>query len=254
MGSFTTSEFIDFINNFKTEDYFLKVSDISKPENSDRSLVYNKFRMFSFDKMCKKYNIMEDNLPKSMDAIHYETDEDDNLILYIIEFKTFNMVDERSTYTEIEALHNKFKKLNKTTCEYSIDPFISNNTLEKFEDIKEHFVDSIEFDLILKPIETLFVALPWLYDEYCNENEDVIKKDFRSYLNSIDIKLIVFINRYAPNINVSANRWSGHHIDNKLKSVYHRWYLSNVIVDDNERILSRDQFNYFIEKENLTEK
>ena len=252
MSQLENSEFIEFINHFR--DYIFKITEISKPEDSDRSLVYNNFKMFSFDDMCKKYQIMEDNLPKTMDAIHYEIDENDNLTLYIIEFKTFNMEDKKSTYTQLEALHNKFKKLNKRSCEYSDEKFVSNKTLENFEDIKEHFVDSIEFDLIIKPIETLFVALPWLYDEYCNEKEGVTKRDFRSFLNSIDIKLVVFINRYAPNTNVSADRWSGHHIDNKLKSVYNRWYLSHVIAEDEERIFSRDRFPFFIKKENLTEK
>lgn len=253
MDPLTNDDFIEFLKSFR-DDYFFRITEISKPRNSNRSLVYHNFRMYSFDDMCKKYQIIKDNLPKSMDALHYEIDENGKLTLYIIEFKTFNMEDNKSTYTQIEALHKTFKKLNKRTCDYSDKPFVTDKTLENFEDIKEHFVDSIEFDLIMKPIETLFVAIPWIYDEYCKDNPQITKKDIRSYLNGIDIKLFVFIKRYAPNVNVSADRWSAHYIDNKLKSVYHRLYLSNVIVYDDERILSRDQFNYLIKKEHLTEK
>lgn len=255
MGKMSNDEFINFLKFFR-DDYFRSVQEISKPADSDRFLVDSEFKMFSFDEMCRKYSIMEDNLPKTVDALHYEIDEEnDCLTLYLIEFKTFNIEDDRSTYTKLEALHMKLKKLNKRTCEYSDEKFVSDGTLKYFEEIKEHFVDSIEFDLIVKPIETLIVSLPWLYDEYCADNEvNVVKKDFRDYLNNIDIKLVVFVNRYAPNTNVSSDRWSAHHIDNKLKSVYHRLYLSNVIAEDNERILSKDQFSYFIDKENLTEK
>lgn len=255
MDKMSNGEFINFLKFFR-DDYFCSVKEISKPDNSDRPLVPHKFKMYSFDEMCKKYPMMEGDLPKTMDAIHYEIDEEnDKLTLYIIEFKTFNIEGEKSTYTILKALHEKLKKLNKKTCEYSVEKFVPNGTLKYFEIIKEHFIDSIEFDLIVKPIETLLVSLPWLYDEYCVDNAgSVVKKDIRDYLNNIDIKLVVFVNRYAPNTNVSADRWSGHHIDNKLKSVYHRWHLSSVIVEDNERILSRDRFQYFIGKEHLSEK
>lgn len=255
MDKMSNREFINFLKFFR-DDFFCSVKEISKPDDSNRPLVPDKFKMYSFDDMCKKYSIMKDNLPKTMDAIHYEIDEEnDNLTLYLIEFKTFNIDDVKSTYTILEALHKKLKKLNKNTCEYSDIKFVPDGTLKYFEVIKEHFVDSIEFDLIVKPIETLLVSLPWLYDEYCVDNAgSVVKRDIRDYLNNIDIKLIVFVNRYAPNTNVSSDRWSAHHIDNKLKSVYHRWYLSKVIVEDDERILSRDRFKYFINKEHLSEK
>ena len=253
MDCLTNEDFIEFLESFK-KDNFCTITEISKPENSNQSLVVNNFRMYCFDEMCKKYSIIKDNLPKSMDALHYEIDENNRLTLYLIEFKTFNIEGNKSSYTQIEALHEKFKKLNKKTFEYSDTPILTNATLKKFENIKDYFVDSVEFDLTMKPFETLFVAIPWIYEEYCKNNPDVTKKDIRRYLNNIDIKLVVFINRYAPNVNVSANRFSAHHIDNKLKSVYNRLYLSGVIVDDNERILSGDRFNYFIKKQHLTEK
>lgn len=253
MDQLTNEDFVDFLDMFK-DDYYCSITEISKPQDSNVSLVYNNFRMFSFDEMCKEYSIMEKNLPKTMDALHYEIDDDGNLTLYIIEFKTFNIEDTKSTYTLLEALHRKFKKLNNTTCRYEDDKkFVPDAALRKFEYIKEYFVDSIEFDLILKPIETLFVALPWLYDEYCRDNEDVVKKDFRGFLNEVNIKLVVFVNRYAPNINPDAEMWSSHYIDNKLKSVYHRLYLSNVIVEDEERIFPGRRFPYFIDREHLNE-
>lgn len=102
----------------------------------------------------------------------------------------------------------------------------------------------------MKPIETIFVALPWLYELYC-EDKGIEMKDFRKYLDNINIRLIVFINRYAPHENISADRLSAHRIDNSVKEVYNRLYLSGIIGEDNERILSGDRFEYFIQKENL---
>ena len=47
---------------------------------------------------------------------------------------------------------------------------------------------------------------------------------------------------------MSANK-----IDNALKNQYNRLFYSGVIVFDKQRILSHDQFEYFIKKEKLSE-
>ncbi|MBO4515929.1 hypothetical protein J5751_00395 [bacterium] len=250
MNQLTNDEFIEFFESFK-EDYFCSVSEISKVKSgSHQPLIWNNYKMFSFDEMCKKYRLIRDNLPKTMDAIKFKIDND-KLTLYLIEFKNFDMVGTHSTYQQIEALHRNLKKKNKRTMDYYSDKkIISDKLLSNFEFIKNHFVDSVEFDLKMKPIETIFVALPWLYELHCEDN-GIEKKDFRKYLDNIDIRLIVFINRYAPHENISADRLSAHQIDNSIKEMYNRLYLSGIIAKDYERILSRDRFNYFIQKENL---
>lgn len=254
MDPLTNEEFIKFLCSFKDE-YYCPVTEISRAKTGNKQpLIYNKFKMFSFDDMCKEYDLIKNHLPKTMDAIHFEIDEDDKLTLYLIEFKNFSMTGIYSTYQEIEALHKSLKKKNNKTIDpYSDEKIISNNFLKKFENVKDHFVDSIEFDLRMKPLESILVSLPWLYDEYCNNNDDITKRDIRKFLDNIDIKLIVFIDRYAPRRNVSADRLSAHIIDNALKNQYNRLFYSGVIVEDKERILSRDRFNYFIKKEGLSE-
>lgn len=253
MDKLSIKDFTDFLNHFK-DDYFRTITEISKPKNRNKSLVDNKFKMFSFDDMCRKYPSMNALPPKTMDALYYKLDEEGKLTLYLIEFKTTNIEGNKSTYALIEAIHRKLKSLNNRTIDrYSDEKIISDNTLKKFTKIKDHYVDSIELDLILKPMESILVAIPWLYEEYCKENESIERKDIRTFLNEIDIKLVVFINRYSPHKNTSADRLSPHPIDNKLKSEYKRLCLSNVIVDDKERIFSQDRFSYFIEKEQLVE-
>ena len=249
MDPLTNEEFIKFLCSFKDE-YYCPVTEISRAKTGNKQpLIHSEFKMLSFDDMCRKYDLIKKHLPKTMDAIHFEVDENDKLTLYLIEFKNFSMTDRYSTYQEIEALHRSLKKKNKKTVDpESEEKIISNTFLRKFENVKKHFVDSIEFDLRMKPLESILVSLPWLYDEYCNNNEDIDKKDIRKFLNNADIKLIVFINRYAPRNNVSADRLSAHSIDNALKSQYLRLSYSGVIVRGQERILSRDRFDYFIKK------
>ena len=251
MNQFTNEDFIEFLNSFK-DDYFMPVTEISKAKTGNRQpLIWNNHQMFSLDDMCKKYDLIKKNLPKTMDAIEFKIDDEDKLTLYLIEFKNFKIENEDSTYKLINALYNSLKKKNnKTIDDYTDEKIISDKFLKNFEYIKNHFVDSIEFDLKMKPIETIFVALPWLYEQYC-EDKGFAKKDFRKYLDSIDIRLIVFINRYAPHVNISANRLSSHQIDNAIKTQYNRLYLSGIIAEDSERILSYDRFDYFLKKEDL---
>ena len=254
MDSLTNEEFIEFLGSFKDE-YYSSITEISRAKTGRKKpLVYNNFKMFSFDDMCKKYDLINKHLPKTMDAIHFEIDENDKLTLYLIEFKRFSMTGTYSSYQEMEALYKSLKKKNKKTISPKSDEkIISNKFLKKFEDVKNHFVDSIEFNLRMKPLESILVSLPWLYDEYCKNNENITKKDIRKFLDNIDIKIFVFIYRYAPRRNVSANRLSVHSIDNALKSQYNRLFLSGVIAKDKERILSHDRFDYFIKKEKLSE-
>lgn len=251
MNQLTNDDFIEFLNSFK-DDYFLSVTEISRAKtNQKQPLIRNDHKMFSFDDMCKKYEIIRNHLPKTMDAIEYKIDDNGKLTLYLIEFKNFSMENENSTYKLIKAMHRNLKKKNEQEIyKYSNETIISDKFLRQFEVIENHFVDSIEFDLKMKPIETIFVALPWLYEQYCKDN-GVVKKDFRKYLENIDIRLIVFINRYCPHENISANRLSAHKIDNAIKEQYKRLCLAGIISEDNERILSKDRFTYFLKKENL---
>lgn len=251
MENLSNEEFIEFLESFR-DDYFMPVTEISRAKTGKRyPLIYNDYLMFSLDDMCRKYELMRNNLPKTMDAIDYKI-TGDKLTLYLIEFKNFSIEGTDSTYQQVEAIHRQLvKKNNQTIDYYSDEKIISDNLLRNFETVKSHFVDSIEFDLRMKPLETIFVALPWLYDEYC-KNEGNDQKDFKKFLQNIDIRIIVFINRYAPHKNISADRLSAHKIDNAIKSQYKRLSLAGIIADDDERILAKDQFTYFLKKENLS--
>ena len=136
MDKLSIKDFTDFLNHFK-DDYFRTITEISKPKNRNKSLVDNKFKMFSFDDMCRKYPSMNALPPKTMDALYYKLDEEGKLTLYLIEFKTTNIEGNKSTYALIEAIHRKLKSLNNRTIDRSSDEkIISDNTLKKFTKIK----------------------------------------------------------------------------------------------------------------------
>lgn len=246
MDQLSVSEFMDFFESFRDE-YYFSITEISRAKTGERQpLIISDFKMFSLDDMCKRYKRVKNHLPKTVDAVHFEN-RNDKFTLYLIEFKNFSLRGTFSTYQLLDALYRKLEEKNQTD-----EKNISDKFLKNFNLIRNHFVDSIEFDLRMKPLETILVSLPWLYEEYCRDKNLPIK-DFRAFMENIDIKLIVFINRYAPYRNVSADRLSANKIDNALKNQYNRLFYSGVIVFDRQRILSHDQFDYFIKKEKLSE-
>ena len=66
MDQLTNEDFIEFLDSFK-DDYFCSVTEISKAKSGSRSpLIWNNHKMFSFDDMCKKYELIRNHLPKTM--------------------------------------------------------------------------------------------------------------------------------------------------------------------------------------------
>ena len=130
MDQLTNEDFIEFLDSLK-EDYFCSVTEISKAKSgSRRPLIWNNHKMFSFDDMCKKYELIRNHLPKTMDAIEFKIDGNNELTLYLIEFKNFNMVGSNSTYSQIEAMYKSLKKKNKKTIDdYSDEKIISDKFL-----------------------------------------------------------------------------------------------------------------------------
>ena len=246
MDLLDTQDFIDFFESFRDE-YYFSITEISRAKTGEKQpLINSDFRMFSLDDMCQRYSRLKKHTPKTVDAVHFEKRKG-KLTLYLIEFKNFSMKGSFSTYNLLDVLYNKLEEKNQND-----ESNISDGFLRQFDLIRNHFVDSIEFDLRMKPLETILVSLPWLYEEYCKDKKIPVK-DFRAFLENIEIKLIVFIKRYSPYRNVSANRMSAHKIDNALKNQYNRLFYSGVIAYDKQRILSHDRFDYFVEKEQLSE-
>ncbi len=242
MSQLTNKEFIDFIESFKDE-FYIPITEISKSMGDrNESLVVNDFQMYSLDDICKKSLKFKNNLPKTTDAIFYRIDNENKMIFYIIEFKFYNL-ERESTYNVLDVIYEKLEKKNQQTFEYSNKKIISDGLLNKFELIKNNFVDSVEVSLRLKPIETIMVALPILYEEYCEKN-NITPKNLEEYLKNIDVKFYIFFNRYDKNI--SADRFFGHSVENKLKHQFERLKMVNIIND--YFIRTRGEFDVFIKQ------
>ena len=246
MNLLTNDDFINFLNSFKSE-YCKPISEISKSKTKKAdSVVEFDMNMLSFDDICQNSPKLNKQLPTSVDAIDYHVDGDDNLTFYIIEFK-YHDLNEDKVYKNLVQVHNALKNKNKKYYEFSDRKIISDSILKKFETVREHFMDSVEVNLILKPLETINIDLPILYEEYCNNHPEVIKKDLKGYLNSIPIKLVVFVRTYDKNY--QHDNYEAQRMADRLESYYKRFKNANII--ESYSIKPGYKFKNFLKNEHL---
>lgn len=235
-------DFIGFLNKLDKR-FLMPASEISRSHTGNKDvLVDSNIAMYSLDDICAESRALKDNLPKTTDALWYKI-ENGKLTLYIIEFKFFNVDGDDSSYKFLNLLHDKLTQLNKPKDYYS-DKAISDAFLKRYAEVKNALVDKVEVSLRLKPYETLMVALPLLYEEYGGN-----RREFVEYLQNIDIKLFVFVNRTAPYRNLSAERAYTHSINNALRHQYMRLKQAKLI--SYWDIRASHQFDDFLKGERL---
>lgn len=188
-----------FANKFlkeytKNPKYYDTITEISWPKNkngeTDRNkkpLIENKFKMLSLDDICKDCSIFDkDNLPSTTDALWYNLTDEDNLILYFIEFKWHNLDNQKNQ----QMMEDTFLKLERGTK-------ITPDMKDKFKKLYQSYSDEdVSFKLRLKPFESLFIVLPTLFEDYCNKkNHDYI--DLHDFLKDCEIKVYSFVSTYT---------------------------------------------------------
>ena len=239
MVELTNKEFIDFIKSHKK--FYKKVSDISKNDNGESLIPNNDFEMYSLDEMCWDCKLLEENTPKTTDALFYKSNPDGTLSLYLIEFKfhNFNDPNAKDMLELISKKVNDKKLKDKFKC-------LSPKYKKYLRKINNYYGDDVEFGLILKPIESLNVVIPALYEQYCIDN-GCPQKDIRKYLENVEKKVIVFVSHYNDNANKPKERLQS--MDIGLEENYERLEQGKII--DSHKIYARYQFNYFLALERL---
>lgn len=190
MDPLTNKEFKEFIKSY--EKFYKDITEISMSDFGE-SLIENDFKMYSLDEMCWDCKLLEEDTPKTTDALWFKESLDGKITLYIIEFKFHNfnnpnakdMLEIMARDVNDSELEDKYKCLS--------DKF--KNNLRK---IKNYYGDEVEFSLILKPIESLSIVIPTLYEQYCIDN-GIPQKDIRLFLDNIEKRLIVFVSHYDDN-------------------------------------------------------
>lgn len=234
MEDLTNKEFKDFIKSH--EKFYKDITEISMSDFGE-SLIENEFKMYSLDEMCWDCELLEENTPKTTDALWFKESLDGKFTLYIIEFK-FHNFNKPNAKDMLKIMANKVKESDCASEKFKND----------FRKIKNYYGDEVEFSLILKPIESLSVVIPTLYEQYCIDN-DLPQKDIRTFLDNIEKKLIVFISHYDEKRNHNKSKQRIQTMDVGVENNYLRLEKGNII--DYHKIYPSFKFSYFLSYERL---
>lgn len=240
MDVLTNNEFKKFIQSH--EKFYKDITEISMSDFGE-PLIENEFKMYSLDEMCWDCKLLEENTPKTTDALFYKESLDGKLTLYIIEFKFHNFNDP-SARDMLEIMSDEVNDSNlgeKYKC-------LSYKFKKNLKKIKNYYGDEVEFSLILKPIESLSVVIPTLYEQYCIDNCIPIK-DIRTFLENVEKKLIIFISHYDEKNNHNRSKQRVQTMDVGLENNYRRLEKGNII--DYHKIYPSFKFSYFLSYERL---
>ena len=241
MEDLTNKEFIKFIKSF--EDFYKDVNEISM-NNSDEPLIDYHFDMYSLDEMCWDCELLADNPPKTTDALFYkESLLGDKFTLYIIEFKFHNFNNPNSK----DMLESMVKSVHdsKNKDDYNC---LKKKFKRNIKKINDYYGDEVEFSLILKPIESLNVVIPTLYEQYCID-KDIPQKDIRKFLKNIEKRFILFVSHYDEKPKHDESKQRIQTMDIGLKDKYRRLEKGNII--DYHKIYPSFKFDYFLRYEQL---
>lgn len=187
--------FIEFLESFdegmhKNHKFHDTITEISRRESGNRKpLVENNKLMYSLDDIAKGSKALSGNLPKTTDALYYKKDGE-KFSLILIEFK-FHNLDDPDAEDLLDALvDNFYAEEKKYKC-------LTDNDKKDLNKIKNYYGDNVTNALILKPLESLKVVIPKLYEEYCINNPDVERICIEKYLESIEKRYFVFVSTYT---------------------------------------------------------
>ena len=201
------TQFIDFLKSFPQ--FYMKAHQIA--ENSKGVSILpmgngkNEFKMYALDEICHSCKIFrEGNLlitPKSTDAIWYKK-ENGIFFIFLIEFKGDFLCRTSSKCALVEVVDDLKIKNEQFNNEFEHDLFLLDKVLSKYS-------DKMLNGLAAKPLETVTIALPLIYEEYYEKNKENVEfLDIREFLkNSRIIYRVVSISEnYEPNRQRSRGR------------------------------------------------
>ena len=227
--------------------YYQTVSEISMPcpihdkdcpsikhkecvSKSKEPLVSSDFMMYSFDDICRDVETIDIcNLPSTVDGLYLDKKRK---VLYFIEYKGVR-VDKNNQRSQLqEILYNMDK-----------DYECYDKYYERLKRVYNSYGDELAFKLRLKPFETLDLALPNVYKDYCNKNniskEDMI--DINEFL--LNIKKVYIVVAISDKHNPAADRAGSYRFI--LRKPFDR--LKELGLFDMVEIMDHNEFKHFLE-------
>lgn len=201
-------QFLCFLKYFN--EYYREVYKIAKNIDGETILPTdrgrNQFKMYALDDICDSCECFKDAdgvfKPKTTDAIWYKKCGN-TFHIFLIEFKGDYLCKNSRKCTLIDA--------KDTLEQIKDDPDNKDNDLKKqltgvvsqLKDVEKKYSDSQLNGLAMKPLETVTIAIPLIYEEYFNKNKHngIEHLDINEFLkNSRIIYRVVSISEeYNPN-------------------------------------------------------
>lgn len=170
------SKFVKFLESF--HQFYWPSHKIAENSNGESILPENEtneFKMYALDEICHSCSIFHEGgfyfTPKTTDAIWYKK-QGNNFFIFLIEFKgdfLFRNSSKCLLVKVVDSLKNK---------NYNDEISREITSLDK---IVTKYSDKMLNGLAAKPLETVTIALPLIYEEYYNSH-DVDYLDIRKFL------------------------------------------------------------------------
>ena len=225
-----SDEEIQFIKFLKSFPQFYKKAHVIA-ENKDGISILptgkgrNEFKMYALDDICHSCNnFYEDGIyftPKTTDAIWYKK-KDDKFFIFLIEFKGDKLCKNSSKCSLVEVFDTIKLKNDVYHNEFQ-------SVIKSLEKIINKYSDRMLNGLAAKPLETVTIALPLIYEEYYEKNkdsDDVEHIDIRDFLDNARIVYRV-VSIGDENANRQRSRGRAYRCSNMIPSSCDEYALKN---------------------------
>ena len=194
-------QFISFLKDFY--EYYWESYKIAENDEGDTILPTdrgrNRFKMYALDEICKSCKCFKhegyESRPRTSDAIWYKKC-DDEFFIFLIEFKGDYLCKNSNKCTLLDVLHTL--RLKNEALNYEL-----TGEINQLEGVVGKYSDKLLNGLAVKPLESVTIALPLIYEEYYNKNKQngIKHLDIENFLkNSRIIYRVVSISEeYNPN-------------------------------------------------------
>lgn len=200
-------QFIDFLEYYE-DNYYLPSHVIAENEFGETILPTdkgrNQFEMYSLDEICKSCECFREGdysfTPKTTDAIWYKKC-DGYFYIFLIEFKGDYLCKNTNKCTLID-LKDDIEILQNGYSQYDDEYKKIGSIINRMDQVIKKYSDKLLNGLAVKPLETVTVSIPLIYEDYYEKNKDSVDWiDIREFLRKsiIVYRLVSISEDYNPN-------------------------------------------------------
>ncbi|SDA67537.1 hypothetical protein [Methanobrevibacter millerae] len=165
--------FLRFLNNLvhlDNDKYSQTISKVSIDKENKKSLVKSNTKILNFEKIIEEA-FQNQSSPATVDGLYFNFNKNNKLTLFFIEFKGDDLT--RKSWKSF--FKDNILSLPANACKnQNVNCPIKNLEYNQLKTLYEHYNDEIIHQLHIKPIESILIGLPQLFENYANEKFEKI--------------------------------------------------------------------------------